>query len=157
MIAVSLCDFARTGLFGPLRLEMSRSEILDCLGDPELWGTEQQRDSATIWRYSEIEFYFTDHRLRMIFTDHGSLTNGGEILAIDPWIIQPGLSREQLESALRAEGIDFSVIRPAYETRQCLVTTRSGVQFSFLEEREPDLEDEELGLFAWHQQIAAKQ
>lgn len=155
MIPVSLCEFARTGLFGPLRLGMSRDEIQYSLGYPELWGTEVHRDSATIWRYSDIEFYFTDHELRMIFTDHDSLSNGGETLAIDPWIIRAGLSREQFDSALRAERIEFSITRPTYDPRQRLVTTMSGVQFSFVEERDPDWEDEELGLFSWNQQIVS--
>lgn len=154
MIAVSLCEFTRTGRFGELSLGMSRGKVRQVLGEPEHWGSEASRDDAAIWLYSEIEFYFAGHKLYMIFTDHDSLANGGETLAIDPWVIRPRLARQDLELALRNERIEFSVSRPSFDPRQCHVVTTSGVQFSFLEERDPDWEDEELGLFAWQRLIA---
>lgn len=150
MIHVSLCEFARTGEFGPIRLDMSRAEVLGWLGCPGDWGREEQRDEAAIWRYADIEFHFYDHKLFMIFTDHDDLTNGGETCRIDPWLIRPGLPRPELETALRAAQIGFTVSTPAWDTRQRHVITTADVKFSFLEERDPEWPEEELGLSAWN-------
>ncbi len=132
---------------------MTRDEIRHLLGTPELWGTEERLEAATIWRYSEIEFYFANHNLYMISTDHDSLTNGGDTCHIDPWIVRPGLPRDEFETVLKADNIAFAVSQPAYDTRQRLVLTAANVQFSFLEERDPEWTDEELGLFSWNQRI----
>src|SRR5690349_209628 len=116
MISVSLRDFAITGKFGPIQLGMTRAEIEQLLGAPELWGTEEQCEVATIWRYSEIEFYFANHMLKMIFTDHGSLADGGDTCDIEPWIIRRGLPRHEFEAALREGNVEFTVSRPPYDT-----------------------------------------
>lgn len=131
---------------------MGRDEIWHLLGTPETWGTEEHSEGATIWRYSDIEFYFDNHRLHMIFTEHDALTNGGGTCAIDPWIIRPGLPRHEFESVLKAEKIGYVVLQPAYDTRQRLVLAAANVQFSFTEERDPEWVAEELGLFSWNQQ-----
>jgi len=151
MISVSLRDFAATGEFGPIRLGTTRDEIRRQFGTPELWGSEERMEAARIWRYSEIEFYFADHILYMIFTDHDALTNGGDKCRIDPWIIRRGLPRDRLEAALNADDVPFVVSQPAYDTRQRLVRTAAKVEFGFLEEQDHELGDEQLGLFSWNQ------
>jgi hypothetical protein len=132
---------------------MTRDAIQQLLGTPELWGTEKRREIATIWRYCDIELYFFSHKLYMIFTDHDALTRGGDTCDIDPWIIRPGLGRNELETALKADNIEFAVSQPAYDTRQRLIVTSANVEFAFLEERHPEWPDDELGLFSWNHQM----
>jgi hypothetical protein len=153
MISISLGDFVATGMFGPIQLGMTRSEIEELIAPPALWGIERRRDIATIWRYGEIEFYFLDHRLRMIFTDHDSLTNCGGTCEIDPWLIRPGLRRNEFEAALQAGNIGFEVSQPAYDTRQRLVLTSTSVEFAFLEDTDPECPGEQLGLFSWNHRV----
>ena len=149
MVKVSLCEFARTGLFGPISLGMSREELRLLLGNPPMWDADSTIEDASIWRYSDIEFYFQEHKLWMIFTDHESLADGGETLEIGAWVVRPGLPRNDLEPALREHEITYRASHPAYDPRQCHVLTSVGVKFSFLEAR--DYDDEELGLFSWCQ------
>ncbi len=150
MVSVSLCEFVRSGQFGPFMLGMARYEVQKLIGNPEDWGTESHCESATIWRYADIEFYFTDDKLRMIFTDHDDLTDGGSTISIDPWVVRRGLRLVEFESALRFEDIPFTVTRPTFDPCQRLLTTQTGVQFAFIEERDADFDDHELGLFSWN-------
>lgn len=153
MISVSLRDFAATGMFGPIQLGMTRTEIEQLLGTPELWGTEKHCGVATIWRYSEIEFYFEKNKLFMVFTDHDTLANGGNACAIDPWIIRPGLPGDELETALRGERIEFTVSRPNHDLRQRLILTAGSVEFSFVDHTDPEWPHERIGLFSWNKRI----
>lgn len=86
MIHVSMLKFVRTRDLGPLRVGMTRGELREVLGTPELWGTQQTVDRADIWRYGDIEYHFDNSTVSFIFSDQENLTDGGSTLKIDPWM-----------------------------------------------------------------------
>lgn len=75
MIAASLLEFAITGNLGPIALGISRSDVYSLLGAPPLWSTSRHVQSAVIWRYQDIEIYFKNNLVEMIFTDHDDINN----------------------------------------------------------------------------------
>ena len=148
MIKVSMLEFIKTGEFGPLCLGATRDEVKALLGDPPVWVAEESRDSSRIWRFGDVEFYFADDTLVMIFTDHDDRSKGTDALVIDPWIVREGLMRKQFEKELTREGVAFASAQWNIDPSQFHVKIDSGVQFSFVDE--PEDECDELGLVAWH-------
>ena len=146
-VEASLLEFARTGQFGPLRCGTSREELLAALGAPPLWGTEQDREIASIWRYGNVEFYFDEDRVWMIFSDHEDLSDGGETLRVNRWIVRRGLPRLDFETQLTKEAIEFNVVAPSYDPHQRLVRTSVGAVFGFIDYLEDEFD--ELGMFGW--------
>lgn len=149
-ITASLLDFAKTCRLGPLGLGMSRDDLRATLGPTGDWGLGESEDLSVIWLYDEIEFYFDGERVKMIFTDHGSLSGGGETLRIDPWIIRADLPCEELQAELRRLGIPYRVVCPYALPEQRRVITDAGAVFAFI--RDPDdpaTQDEDFLLFAW--------
>ena len=57
MISVSLLELAKTGELGAIHIGMSRKELHILLGDPPLWGTQENLWKADIWRFEDIEIY----------------------------------------------------------------------------------------------------
>lgn len=51
--------FLKTGKLGSIQLGMSKDKILESIGVPELFNTENSEySSASIWRYGFLEIYF---------------------------------------------------------------------------------------------------
>jgi hypothetical protein len=151
MIHSSMLDFARSGRFGQLQLGLERSEIIQLLGNPDRWGGGETEETAIIWEYGEIEFYFddiTEAKLSMIFTHEGF--DGGETLIIDPWICKFGLQLEVFENQLMRNGIHFTTNEPRSgdECRKRVVT-ESGGFFSFVIKLEEEGYFWQLGLNDW--------
>jgi hypothetical protein len=148
MIKVSMLEFIRTGEFGSLRLGSTRGEVKALLGDPPDWVADDPKASSRIWRFGDIEFYFSDDTLVMIFTDHDNRSTGTDALVIDPWILREGLMRKEFEEGLTREGIAFASTQWDIDPSQFHVKMDSGVQFSFVDE--PEDEFDEPGLVSWH-------
>lgn len=138
MIKTSMLDFARTGRIGPIHCGLPREDLRKLLGDPPNWGlASSPAAQAQIWRYGNVEFHFNDlENVYLIFSDHDHLTDGGDTLCLDPWVIQKELPRAQFEAELVRVGIDFVVVRPAYDPNQRIIETVAKVNFVFMEEYE---------------------
>lgn len=149
-ITTSLLDVAKTCRLGPLHLGMSRDDLRTLLGPTGNWGLGESEDRAVIWLYDEIEFYFGEGRLKMIFTDHGSLSSGGETLRIDPWIIRSDLPCEEFQAELQRLGIPYRVVCPYPLPEQRRVITDAGAIFAFIKDPDdPAKQGEDFLLFAW--------
>ncbi|MEM6296980.1 MAG: hypothetical protein AAGA54_37290 [Myxococcota bacterium] len=107
MVDASLLGFARTGALGPIRLGLARDEVESLLGSPPSWLANSSKARSTIWKFEDVEIYFTDHVVTMLFCDAGTLTNGGEALRIDPWVIRRRLSQAAFEKAVVDAGMSF--------------------------------------------------
>lgn len=141
-------DFVRTGELGPLRHGLPRATVRDTLGPPPDWNADQAVDLATIWRYGDIEFYFTEGALAWIFNDHQDLTDGGATLKIEPWIVRRGLPLGEFERHLKNAEVDFAIDLPHYDSTQTHVICVSGARFHFLNETA----ESKPGLFSWSTQ-----
>ncbi len=147
MIEISLLEFAKTGKIGPIYLGLSRNKVHSILGDPPLWGTQDRMNIATIWRYEDIEIYFIDDVVDMIFSDHEDLNNGGVCINIDPWIISRGLDRLEFESELTAQGLSYISNQWKNDSSQMLVIVNEVSLFSFCDK--PEDEWDTKGLCYW--------
>ena len=147
LIEVSLLDFAKTGKLGPIYLGQSRIEVNSILGDPPLWGTQKYMSVSSIWRYGDIEIYFADEVVDMIFSDQGDFTNGGESIDIDPWIIRRGLERSYFERELASLGVSYTSEEWKIDASQAHVIVNEVSLFSFCEI--PEDEWDTKGLCYW--------
>jgi len=148
---INLLESMRTGEFGPLRLGMTRQQLLKIIGEPDCRPEPANRDDApNIWVYDPIELYFdagSGERLEAIFVDHLEEMSGCRHFEIDPWILEKGLPLEQAEFRLDQEELDYTVAPCAWNSGDAVeVTLGSGVKLSFLLRRE--YEEDQLGLYA---------
>jgi hypothetical protein len=133
MIRVSLKDFVRTGNFGPVALDQTKAEVRAHLGEPDdTGGRSHKYPEPRIWKYGSFEFHFEpgSDRLRFIHADDFEVPEGGKNVMLDPWIIRRDLPREDLESALRALGLDF---RTEYVPERAAVVIKyvPGLEFAY--------------------------
>lgn len=143
-----MIDLVRMGELGPLRHGLTRAAIRDILGPSQQWGPEKFVDLAMIWRYGDIEFYFKDGLLSWIFSDHENLTDGGETLKVESWVVCRGLELKEFECHLKNAEVGFTVEIPHYDSTQTHVICTSGARFTFLNETA----DGESGLVSWSTQ-----
>ncbi|MEA2564439.1 MAG: hypothetical protein QOH06_5943 [Acidobacteriota bacterium] len=144
---VSMLELARSGRFGRIEIGAARRQLLEVLPPPSSWSAGSAWELAEIWKYGQIELHFAKDRLWMVFSDSHGLSDGSPSLEMDAWVLRRGLPRTLLEDALREEQIDYSLSQPAYDKRQCVLSTEAGVRFTFMETR--DDPQDELGLVAW--------
>jgi hypothetical protein len=79
LIRVSLEDFLRTGIFGPVTFGMAADEILAALGAPDTVFTRRRSRRPTGFEYGDVEFYLADAddaRLCTIYLDHFDIPKG---------------------------------------------------------------------------------
>lgn len=145
MIHTSMMDIMSAGELGLRCHGVDHDGLRELVGPPSSWGTQKTPEKAEIWRFGNVEFHFSSWKVYLIFSDHDDLTDGGEFLHIDPWIVRRGLERETFQAALVRAGIAFETIAPDYDPSQRLVRTQSGAVFTF---NECSL-DGESGLVAW--------
>ena len=138
MVRVSLLEWLRTGLFGPLHLGMTRLEVRDLLGPAEDWSSARNPDgSSAIWKYGDFEFYFDGHDapLHLLRADSFRVPSGGQTMALDPWILRRGLSRRALARRLTAEGIPHGWRRWPYDNNLLLLDVRPVLTLTFIRRR----------------------
>ena len=134
MTPISLLEFARTGAFAGIMIGHSRQLIESILGLPETWGMPPTRiETAEIWKYGDIEFYFHDDELWMIFSDTFEIPVGGASINLDPWIIRYGMRQHDFEAGLRQEHITFTCAENRYNDGEIDLTTDAKVCFTFRE------------------------
>jgi hypothetical protein len=152
MLEVNLKEFFRTGSFGMIQLGMPRESVLSLLGPTVWWGPSDAAsfETATIWKYGDIEFYFSRaDRLFQIFSDDFEIPRGGETLQIDPWVIRNQMLAETLKAALDEAKIPFSMQDVPALPGVIQIVTAGNVRFMCRIEREPDDDFQELGVFSF--------
>ena len=138
MIIVSLEEFLRTGVFGPVEFGMTGDEILALLGAPDFVFTRRRSRRPIGFEYGHVEFYLIDakdNRLCTINLNHFDMPEGNESLRLDPWWVRGGLPRPEAEAALNRAGISFLPAEVADPSMDGIVTA-SGVTLGFIREDE---------------------
>lgn len=139
MVYISLQDFLRTGILGPVRLGMSRAQVRDVLGDPEhTGGISRKQRMPTILKYGDLEFLYRpgeDH-LQAIHMDGFAIPKGSASMSLDPWILVGGLALEDAEKALDEAAIKFTKSPLSYDPSMIVLTSATGVELGFI--REPE-------------------
>ncbi len=150
MIRVSMREWLQSGLFGPVQLGMPRSQVHELLGPPDdTGGTSRRYRTPAIWKYGDIECHFgrrDDDRLHLIFLDHFAVPTGGRAITLDPWIIQGGLSRPDVEQHLDACAIPYRHAAGPDPTGGTCLVVGSGVVLQFIDQQ--DASSPPPGLFA---------
>jgi hypothetical protein len=102
-VKVSLEDFLRTGVFGPVEFGMSGDEILSFLGPPDAIFTRRKSRRPTGLEYGDVEFYLMDAkdiRLCAIYLDHFDIPTDGGLLSLDSWCLRGAMSQRMLRLRL---------------------------------------------------------
>ena len=112
---ISLKDFALTGQFGPVKVGMSKKEVISLLGTPD--NDEDLGSGFSEIAYSWYEFFFDDHSDKLYGIQNDALEDGhkdsiffkNKHFEIDTWIIEVGklLTYRDVKAQLKAEGISF--------------------------------------------------
>jgi hypothetical protein len=98
----SLQDYLRTGRLGSLGLGSSESDVQALLGKPA-------DAAAASWTFGDLQVVFEEgvvHSLVLLPPD-GQAPAAGDLLALDPWIIEARLRVEAARAALTSAGIGF--------------------------------------------------
>ncbi len=133
MIDASLLDFVKTGEIGPIHIGQERGDVLSSIGKPNLWGTEEHMVLATIWRYGDIEIYFNDNKVDMIFSDHDNLNDGGNSIKIDSWGIKRDLNIVSFQKKLQDQGVSF---KSKHHSSKVDVIVNESSLFTFYEQKD---------------------
>ena len=73
----------------------------------------------------------------MIYLDHFRVPYGGQRIALDPWIIKGGLSRQEAEVELARKGLSFKEVDASWsEGTHEMIELESGVRLTFVEEED---------------------
>lgn len=107
---ISLRDFAATGKFGDIEPGITRAAVRDILGSPPDWSAPFDNfEAAAIWKYGDIEFYFSDDVLWMIFTDDFEIPRGCAQFELDAWEVKRDCTPSQMEQYLSTARINYRV------------------------------------------------
>tara|TARA_B100000795_G_C22534579_1_gene336458 strand:+ start:21 stop:566 length:546 start_codon:yes stop_codon:yes gene_type:complete len=119
MTKIYLKKFALTGEFGPVKIGMSKDQVIQLMGEPE---TDQDFGSGSSGLlYSWYEFFYETETgvLNSIQNDHlqddcsnhdESITFKNDKIEIDTWFLRlnQDLTRSDVKKALMSQGIPFS-------------------------------------------------
>ncbi len=134
MIAVSMLEFLRTGLWGPIRLQMTRSQVQASIGPPDVVSVKRE---PAIWKYGDVEFHFVQAALVLIHIDHFDPASGlprtGERMRLDPWVIRQGIAQSALEPHLQAQQLPFREVQRV-EPNVAVLRVGAGIQLYFVEQ-----------------------
>ena len=148
MLQISLLEFAKSGMFGPIEVGMLRNEVELALGNPtHISPPSNNTSTADIWKYGDFEFHFFDDAVLTIFTDWFEVPQGGPELQIDPWILRARLARSDFEQALNQSNISFKKRPSRHNEDETEIITKGRVCFAF-RDRENDWGPS--GLCAFH-------
>jgi hypothetical protein len=127
----SLKDFIQIGSFGLIELGTNRSAVEQHLGLPDDWLADARNcQTSNIWRYGDIEFYFQQDELYMIFADAFSILSGGSKIELDAWVINGDITCAEAERVLLAADIVYRKEDLPYNEGVRL-TTSSGTSLHF--------------------------
>jgi hypothetical protein len=134
-VTVQLEEFLRTGEFGPVRLGMTRDDLVRTLGEPaDLGGASRSQPRPPIWRYGDVEFHFdpTTELLHLVFADDFDQIHGALGLAVEPGWLRGGLPLEVALAQLVDAGLQHAVRVPDYDPGQVVLELESGVLLGFV-------------------------
>lgn len=144
MTHFSLKDFVLTGNFGPVKIGMHKTEVIEILGEPDADSNFGGGSAGLLYSWYEF-FYDTKTKLiHAIQNDH--LFNTGqyhkeaiewqnERIKLDLWFLKPtqNISRKAVEVHLMAEKISY---RKELLIESEILRFDSGVYLDFLEEED---------------------
>ena len=134
MHRVSMREFLRTGVFGPITLGDPTERVRSVFGAPSVvGGTSRRRRTHGIWKYGDVEFHLTDDRrcLGLIFCDSFERLQLGSSASLDCWFFEGHPSYEVVERELTAAMIPFRRQDMLHEPTGYLLRLNSGVELLF--------------------------
>lgn len=138
---VRLEEFLRSGEFGPVRIGMSRDQLLLTLGEPErLGGTSSSQPVPLIWKYGDVEFHF-DLRtglLALVYADSFSTPRGALGLQVEAGWLLGGLGLDEGLARLASADLAHAMRVPDYDPGHAVLELESGVLLGFNVEARPD-------------------
>ena len=138
IVTARMEDFARSGALGPVRLGMSRQDIVRLVGRPKNWGINlpgmgkyKGWARSPIWIYGNAEIHFDENHLSLLHFDDGfRKPRGGQGLRVRSWVIREWMSLKALERALSKAHIEYKVSPDRWGNPGCVeVVTEGNVRF----------------------------
>ena len=127
---VSLPKFFKTGQFGQIDFGMSPADVEALCGRHPLPDPVSRRDKRTGGLiYGDIEFYFNEERLAMVFSDWSQDVPTGQFeLTIEPGWVKRELTLEQVKKHLKKMGVIFQEEEDTANEKSVDLLLQSGVQ-----------------------------
>jgi len=135
-MTVSLKGLVQTGTLGSARLGMSRSQIENCLGLPDVGNASRKYPKPNVWSYGGFELHFDPRVDRLILIHMGDfdVPSGGSLSGFDPWIIRQALTLSAAEEILTRSGIACLVEDYPFEDNAHCLRAGIGVRLIFIGE-----------------------
>ena len=138
---ISLREWIATGKFGEITNGATRAEVCNCIGEAPNWGVPTTDiETAEIWKYGDIEFYFSGDLLWMIFTDDFEIPRGCEAFELDAWEIKRDCTLTEMECHLSEAGIVYRVEDFPYADNGVRLICQRGATLTFCGEDAAQLE-----------------
>ena len=140
---ISLREWIATGEFGPIQIGDTRADVATCFGTPQNWGPWKSNatyEKAEIWKYGDIEFYFNDETLWMIFADDFEIPVGNEQIELDAWKVARICTPAAMKRYLDEAGIIYGAEEFPYADNGVRLISAAGVTMTFCGEDAAKLE-----------------
>jgi len=144
MTIISLKDFIITGEFGPVKIGMTKDEVIKVLGQPDSDNDYGTGSGGLMYAWYEFFYWQDSLKINGIQNDHLiNWTTGkrkihkeaiyfkNDKISLDIWFLQVGknISYREVTKILKSEGISFEEINDQY--RGHLIKFKSGVTMDF--------------------------
>lgn len=118
MTTIYLKDFALTGEFGPVKIGMTKDEVIQIMGEPESDSNFGTGSSGLVYGWYEFFYNTKTGILKSIQNDHlqancsdhdESIIVKNDNIEIDIWFLKlnQDLTRSDVKKALKKQGIPF--------------------------------------------------
>lgn len=149
---ISLREWLATGKFGSIQFGDNRADVAACFGAPPQWSTPAKTAAtAAIWKYGDIEFYFNNDKLWMIFADDFEIPVGNEQIELDAWKVGRTCTPSEMERHLNEAGIVYRVEDFPYVDNGVRLISAAGVALTFCGEDAADVNLVSISLTAQNQ------
>jgi hypothetical protein len=134
MKEISIYDFALSGAFGPVKIGMTKDEIVEIIGCPDSDNDFKTGSSGLLYGWYEF-FYWTDNKklfaiqndhLDSDTTDNFNYSNG--LFRFDPWIFTRQIRLQDLCDILVTDKIQFEI--KSFNDRE-IIELQTGFIFDF--------------------------
>ena len=138
---ISLRDWLATGKFGAIQIGDNRDDVAACFGAPKNWSTPAKIPAtAAIWKYGDVEFYFNDETLWMIFADDFEIPIGNAQIELDAWQVARTCTPAAMKRHLDEASIRYRVADFPYADNGVRLISAAGVTMMFCGEDAANLE-----------------
>ena len=128
----TLIQFLTQGKLGPLEIGLTRKDVRLVLGDPEDWPVGEDKRSASIWKYEDLELSFVNDELLGIWIEFHDRLQLPEALGIQGYFPNASTSRQQIMEFVERHKLEYQVDEQlTFDSQTCYIFASSHIRVIF--------------------------